>query len=173
MSQPVECLTPAPATLVEDGAPRFGSWSGSVADTTFDRLAAPFARGLARKLREKKWIYLLTSTPEVFVCLGIVDAGYLHSGFCGVLDRASGKLLSDANPVLPPVCARVSEEAALGPFAKLVGPGVRAAFAREGANVRVTARISDCSIDLTLDSAAAFPPLSTCASLGPDRFDVS
>lgn len=166
-------LAPAQGALVERGAPRFGAWSGSLPDTALDLLSAPYAQGLARKLREKKWIYVLTSTPEVFVCLGVVDAGYLHSGFCGVFDRQSQRLLYDASPVLPPICASVSDEAALGPFARLVGPGTRVSFLREGSTVRVSASLNGCEIALVLDQSSALPPLSACAAIAGDRFDFT
>jgi hypothetical protein len=166
-------LAPAPSALLSSGAPLFGSWSGSLPDTALDLIAAPYATGLARKLREKKWVYVLTSTPEVFACLGIVDAGYLHSGFCAVFDRQSGRLLADTSPVLPPVCASVSDDAATGPFARLVGPGVRASIVREGATVRVSADLGGAGFSLVLDRSTALPPLSACASIPGDRFDFT
>jgi hypothetical protein len=166
-------LQPAPAALVQGGALAFGAWAGAVKEASLDLLGPGYAGGLSRRLREKRWIYLLASTPEAFVCLAVVDLGYLHSGFCGVFDRLERRLLFDANPILPPVCGRVSDDAAGGPFARLVGPGVEASFVRDAAAVRVRARFGDCSVDLALDPSTALPPLSVCAEIAPGRFDFT
>src|SRR5436305_7686492 len=103
-----QALPRAPSRIVENGAPTFGAWAGSVQDASFAGLGEDYPRGLvARRLVEKRWVYLLVPTREAMLAMAIVDAGYLSSGFCTVLDRGSGKLLFDSSPVLPPLCASI------------------------------------------------------------------
>ena len=173
---PLAALPAAPARLVDGGGPRFGIWSGTVADATLGGLRDPWPRGLARLLMEKKWVYALVASPEAFFCLAIVDAGILHSGFCGVLDRKTGALLLDENPVLPPFCASVADDPGPGLRARLFGPGVRAEVLSTGGaarTVRISGRWGKASLDLTLDGARAPAPLSVCADLGGQRLDFT
>ena len=169
-------LPPAPERLVEGGAPRFGVWSGSVADCALGGLRDPWPRGLAKLLVEKKWVYALVASPEAFLCLAIVDAGILHSGFCAVLDRRSGALLLDENPVLPPLCASVADDPGAGLRARLTGPGVHVEVRSAGAGaraVRISGRWGRATLDLALDGVRAPAPLSACADLGGQRFDFT
>jgi Protein of unknown function (DUF2804) len=166
-------LPAAPLSLLLDGRPLFGAWAGAVQDTGLARLGRPYAQGLARLLCEKKWVYLLTASPEAFLCLAVIDGGPVHTGFCGLLDRSSGSLLCDESPLYPPVCARVSDEAARGPFASLLGPGARISFTREGSSIAVRASLGGCKVDLSLDLSCALPPLSACAALSETRFDFT
>ena len=173
MGQSPDALSPAPDRLISGGAPRFGCWHGTVADAAFSSLGPAYPRGLARRLCEKKWVYALVASPEAFVCLAIIDAGILHSGFLGVLDRKTGLLVADYNPVLPPLCASVSEDPGPGLRARLLAPGVRTELCRAGSAVRISGRWGKVTLDLTLDGARAPLPLSACADLGGQRFDFT
>jgi len=167
-------LPRAPSRIVEVGSPIFGAWAGSVPDASFAGLNEEFPRGiLARRLVEKRWVYLLVPTREVMLAMAIVDAGYLSSGFCTVFDRGSGKLLFDSSPVLPPLCARVGDVPGDGLHARLAGPRIRARVERSGGRVVVEARWMAATIDLVLDARAAPPPLSVCSRIDTGRFNFT
>ena len=168
-------LEQAPPRLVgPDGAPVAGTWSGSAGSTSFAGLSGAYARSfLERRLVEKKWQYLSLATPQYLFAFAIIDTGYLASGLCALFDRGARRLLIDDNPVLPPGCASVSEEANDGLRARLVGPGIRASIERHGGRVLLSAKWGRASIDLSLDARAAPPALSALCPLGPGRFDFT
>jgi len=166
-------LPPCPVALVVSGAPQFGLWQGSIGNASFADLRAPYARKfLSRKLIEKKWIYTLVATPELFLCLAIIDAGPIHSCFLGLFDRAQKKLIADINVVLPGLFARVSDQPS-SLFATLSAPGTHASIEKLGAGAQVHVRIGDTTVDLRLDSIAEPLPVSACADLGDARFDFT
>src|SRR5256885_14274709 len=81
-------LPRAPSRIVELGSPVFGAWAGSVPDASFEGLNEEYPRGpVARRLAEKRWVYLLVPTRDVMLAMALVDAGYLSSGVCAGLDR--------------------------------------------------------------------------------------
>lgn len=166
-------LGPAPAALVAYGAPVAGSFAGSITDAFLQSLTSPFPRGVGRLLVEKKWVYALVAGRDAFLCLCIIDAGYLHSGFLGVFDRAGGSLLADYEAVLPPLFARVSDAPGGALFARLSAPRARAEIARDGSRVQLSAAWGEAKVDLVLDAAQAPLPLSACAPLGEGRFDFT
>jgi len=159
---------------VEDGAPTFGAWSGGVEDASFAGLGEDYPRGLvARRLVEKRWVYLLVPAREAMLALAIVDAGYLSSGFCAVLDRGSGKLLFDSSPVLPPLCASIGDAPGDGLKARLLGPRIEARIERRGGRIEVEARWMTAGADLVLDAGAAPPPLSVCSRIDMRHFNFT
>jgi hypothetical protein len=169
-------LPPAPPSLPgDDGAPRTGLFAGAVVDASFERLRHPFAPGiLERKLMEKRWTYVFVSTPEMMAAFAIVDAGYLSSGICAVFDRGSRRLLANENPVLPPLCANVSDSTAQGLSARLIGPGIDARLQRNGDRISLRARWAHVEADLELDASRAPSPITAIAPVGvPGRFDLT
>jgi hypothetical protein len=167
-------LPRAPSRIVELGSPVFGAWAGSVPDASFDGLNEEYPRGMvARRLTEKRWVYVLVPTREVMLAMALVDAGYLSSGFCAVLDRGSGKLLFDSSPVLPPLCASIGEVPGDGLSARLVGPRIKARIERSGGRILVEARWMSAAVDVVLDARAAPPPLSVCSRIGTGRFNFT
>ena len=165
-------LPPAPAHLVEDGVPHEGLYSGSIADPGFGQLTAPYDfRGLERRLIEKKWQYLFVAHEEIMLALAILDVGYLSTGICAVFDRGSKRLLIDDSPILPPLFATVGERPG---EASLRGPGIKASIERNGDRWAVRAEWAHCEVELTLDAAAAPPPVSAVAPIeGRGRFDFT
>jgi uncharacterized protein DUF2804 len=166
----------APSSIAgPDGAPQTGLFAGAVADAGFAGLRPPWAPSfLERRFIEKKWQYLLVTTPEMMLCLAIVDTGYLASGFCGVFDRGGRRLLSNENPVLPSVSASINDRPNDGLSARLLGPGVRASFDRSGGEIVVRARWAHTDVDLKLDASRAPAPLTAIARVGSEgRFDYT
>jgi hypothetical protein len=169
-----QALPRAPSRIVENGAPTFGAWAGTVPDASFAGLGEEYPQGLvARRTVEKRWVYVLVPAREAMLAMAIVDAGYLSSGFCAILDRGSGRVLFDWSPVLPPLCARVADEPGDGLRARLMGPRIRARIERSAGRILVEARWMTASADLVLDARAAPPPLSVCARIDPGRFDFT
>ncbi|HET7786946.1 MAG TPA: DUF2804 domain-containing protein [Myxococcales bacterium] len=166
-------LSAAPERLLDgDGVPRFGLYAGAIADAGLAGLED--APGLVqRRLMEKKWQYLFVATPEVMLALAVIDCGYLSTGMCAVFDRGGRRLLVDENPVLPPLCAQVSD----GPgemSARLFGPRIEARLQRTPKGLSVKAKWVHAQVDLLLDVARAPPPISAVASVGaPGRFDFT
>jgi hypothetical protein len=169
-------LQPAPPSVAgDDGAPRTGLFSGTIADAGFGKLQAPYAPSfLERRLIEKKWQYVLVTTREMMLCMALVDTGYLASGFCAVFDRGARRLLANENPVLPSISAQIGDQAGDGHSARLIGPGVRASIRRSGAEIAIEADWGPIGVDLKLDLAAAPPPMTAVAPVGPPgRFDLT
>jgi hypothetical protein len=169
-------LPPAPKNLAgDDGAPRFGLYSGAVADASFAALKGEYVAGaLQRRLIEKRWQYVWLATPDAMLALAIVDTGYLASGFCAIFDRGGQRLLIDDNPVLPPFCATIADEAGDGGSARLTGPGIQARIERAGGRVLVIAHWGHAVVELTLDVSRAPPPMTAIAPVGvPGRFDLT
>ncbi len=171
---PLIALPPAPVKLVAEGAPRFGLWSGPVADATLSALAAPFARSaFARLLVEKQWVYTLVSTPELFLCIAIIDAGIVHSCFLGLFDRKSRTLLADTSVVLPGLGLVKIGEQPTSLSARIWGPNVQATIVRNGDGATVHADIKGTEVALRLDGRAEPASLSACADLGAGRFNFT
>jgi len=179
----IVALAAAPARLVVSGAPLFGSWRGGVTDASLDGLAPPFARGfLGRKQVEKKWLYTLVATPDLFFCLAIIDAGFLHSAFLSLFDRKSRTLLADKSVVLPGFLGRVKvgeQPSAL--YARIAAPGCNASIVRlggasteqQGNGVQVHALLGGVEAELRLESLDEPAAMSACADLGDGRFDFT
>jgi hypothetical protein len=175
-STPETQLPPVPATLAgEDGAPRSGLFSGSLADARFAALKGAYAASFVqRRLMEKKWQYVIVATEEMMLSLAVVDAGYLASGICAVFDRGSRRLLADENPILPSPCVEIGESPGDGLSARLIGPGVRARIDRAGGKIAVRASWAHVEIDLLLDANRAPAPMTAIAPVGqPGRFDLT
>ena len=163
-------LTPAPESLAaDDGAPRMGLYRGSIADTAFAKLTGVWAPSfLERRLVEKSWQYACVATPEMMLAIAIIDTGYLSSGMCAVFDRGSRRLLSNENPVLPPLAAAVEPRKA-----RLVGPAIRASFERKESAVEIKASWGHTDVSLVLDASRS-TPVTAVAPVGPEgRFDLT
>jgi hypothetical protein len=128
---------------------------------------------MARRLVEKRWVYVLVPTRDVMLAMAIVDAGYLSSGSCAILDRGSGKLLFDSSPVLPPLCARVGDLPGDGLHARLVGPRIKARIERSAGRILIEARWMSAAVDVVLDARTAPPPLSVCSHIDTGRFNFT
>jgi hypothetical protein len=167
-------LLEAPTRLVgPDGAPQFGLYAGSVADASFAGLE-DYPGLLQRRLMEKRWQYVLVSTPEMMLAIAIIDCGYLASGICAVFDRGSRRLLVNDNPVLPPICAQVGDAPSEGMSARLLGPGIRARIQRSGGRISIQATWAHADVDLLLDADRAPLPITAIAEVGAaGRFDLT
>jgi hypothetical protein len=167
-------LSAAPERLLDgEGLPRFGLYSGTIADAGLAALKG--GPGLAqRRLMEKKWQYVFVATPEMMLALAVIDAGYLSAGICAVFDRGGRRLLVDENPVLPPLCAQVGDAPGEKLTARLFGPRIEARVERTSKGISVKAKWVHAQVDLMLDVGRAPAPISAVAEVGvPGRFDFT
>ena len=81
--------------IIHNGQPCFGQWFGDIQNPDprgyrtkngriFSKVIQPF--------REKRWQYLGLYTPDLFMGLALVHAGYVGNIFCYVFDRKRGVL---------------------------------------------------------------------------------
>ncbi|GMV43957.1 MAG: hypothetical protein AMXMBFR64_56730 [Myxococcales bacterium] len=89
-------ILPAPEHLVDaEGRPAIGVFDGPPRHADLER-ARVVSRGVRlppalARLRLKQWQHVALITPSTFVGLAIVDAGFLRTTWCHVVDRASGR----------------------------------------------------------------------------------
>lgn len=104
MSTPAARLPPCPPT-VEDagGAPRFGTWQGSLDAVDLSRLRGAYQPGPVDRLRmHKKWLYGFVATREVAALFAVVDLGYSSNAFAMAVDLSTGQVLADKGLLGPP-----------------------------------------------------------------------
>ena len=100
--------------IIQNGQPCFGQWFGDIQHPdprgykpkeghTFFRIVRPF--------REKRWQYLGLYTPDLFMGLALVHAGYVGNVFCYVFDRKRGILWEQER--LAPIGAGIRIDRAL------------------------------------------------------------
>ena len=132
---------------------------------------APRAARALRRLRLKEWVGWTFAHPEVWSSLIVQEANYLASTECYVHEAATGALHQHAahargGTVRPPERLYGGSVA----FARH-GADVAYDFAEEGGRHRVrfgfpaTGGAAEVSGELTLDGAAACPPLSVSSPL--------
>jgi hypothetical protein len=125
-------------------------------------------------LVEKRWVYALCASPEVFLCVAIIDAGLLDGAFLAVFDRKSRALVADRNVALPARLSKVSTDPGRSLRAELRAPGARASIVRAGTQVGLAVDWPPVWAELVFDTAGAPMPASACGSLGqPHRFDFT
>ncbi len=109
----------------EQGHPRFGTFSGEVAEVDFNKLAGPYAMSKAwRAVKHKSWQYTFVATPEVIALCAIADLRYTGNAFVVAVDLASRKLLHDGSFLGAPGLQSVSN---------YPGQGLQARFRTLGA----------------------------------------
>ncbi|MAA77754.1 MAG: hypothetical protein CL916_00725 [Deltaproteobacteria bacterium] len=80
--------------IIQNGQPCFGQWFGDIQfpDPRGFRPKGHIISRFIRPFREKRWQYLGLYTPDVFMGLALVHAGYVGNVFCYVFDRKRGVL---------------------------------------------------------------------------------
>ena len=81
--------------IIQNGEPCFGQWFGDITHPDprgYRHKRGPLLSRLIQPMREKRWQYLGLYTPDLFVGLALVHAGYVGNVFCYVFDRKQGVL---------------------------------------------------------------------------------
>lgn len=97
-------LPACPATVDDEhGAPRFGTYEGSLEEVSLGSLTGPFQpSALARLQSHKKWLYAFVATREVAALFAVVDVGYTSNAFVLAVDLDTKKVIADESYLGPP-----------------------------------------------------------------------
>jgi len=149
--------------LDETGAPRLGAYAGSLERIDLTPLLGTGvrARWLAAT-RQKKWQYVLLTSPEVVVALAMVDLTYASNCFCFVVDRARREVLFEKSFLgLPGISASIGAQPGLGAQSSFQAGGAELHFERVSDKYLGTARIgSALSLNFTLETASVAPAVT-------------
>ena len=102
-----------PQSPVPDGEPALGTHAGRFPDTDL-RLSDRGVGRVRRLLSEKRWQWFGAFDGTLAVGGAVVDTGPLGTAFLWVADREAGKLLVDADVVVPSPLVTVSTAPASG-----------------------------------------------------------
>lgn len=183
---PLPTLPEAPPSIADaGGAPRFGTYRGSVPRVDLESLTGPHAlTPLRARTQRKRWLYTLLGTPEVLCVLATVDVGYSATGFISVVDLKDRRVLLDGGWLFPPgPMLRVGDAPAEGLSVRMWQPGLSASVERavgEG-RYRIRASVSRMraplqgafNLDAQLIAQDAAPPVTVIAPQGSDRVNVT
>lgn len=161
---PSKPLPAAPQEPIDEtGAPRIGAYAGSMDRVVLDALIGDGLRGhWRRKTQLKRWQYVMLTSREVVLAFAMVDLSYASNAFCFAVDRGQRRLVFDRS-FLDPLgrAARVGERPGVGASSDFSAGPARFHFERVGGKYLGTARIDPSfSLDFTLDTQAAAPPVS-------------
>lgn len=130
-------LPPAPPSVDDDaGAPRFGTYAGTLDAVHLSSLRGRFQPSPLGKLRmHKKWLYGFVATREVLALWAVVDLGYTSNAFTLALDLTTQRVLADQGFLGPP-----------RPFVTVSdhpGPGLEVGFRRPDVRISASRRFGD------------------------------
>lgn len=152
-------MTPAPASVVIDGAPAHGRYEGRIAAIDWSGLQSRPGR-LWRRLHHKRWHYVGLGNEAVFIGVAIVDVGWAVSAFAYLFDRQTRTLRADwSQDGLPGLQARVGDAPLSGANAWFRGPGARLSLRETGNRLQLQVATRALRVDAELDLAAMAPPL--------------
>ncbi len=166
-------LSAAP-TVVVDGSPATGRYTGSPAHIDWSGLRGSFQRSAVWKhFHHKRWHYVAMATEECFVGLAIVDLGWTNTAFAYVFDRQQKKLLVDfSQDGFPGLTAQVSDRPTLGALSWFRHIGTSMRFEHlQGSRYSLQLRIGkgsgkDFEIEAELDAAQTAPFLCAIGPIG-------
>ena len=165
-------LPAAPHSIDDAGAPRFGTYEGTLDSVSLNALRGNWQPSAARRLASrKKWVYAFVATREVAAMLAVVDLGYSSNAFTMAVDLGSGKVLADDSFLgLPRPLVTVGDRPGAGLEARFRRPDASFSVARPFGDERyhfhtrvglpLLSKLS-CSFDLL--AAGASPPLTVVA----------
>lgn len=136
MPTPVR-LPPSPPSVDDGGgAPRFGTYQGTLDVVDLAALRGSYQPNRLDRLRmHKKWIYGFVATREVAALWAVVDLGYSSNAFAMAVDYTTGRVLADEGYLgLPSPMVSVNDHP---------GPGLEASFRRPDARLRCWRRFGD------------------------------
>jgi len=129
-----EPLRPAPASIEDNGQPRFGTYAGSVREVNLARLKGPYRLlGPLRFAKHKRWFYAMLASPEVLAVLSVADLGYAANAFACAIHLGERRVLFDAGYMgLPRPFTAISNHPGAGALARFRAPGIAIKLARHG-----------------------------------------
>lgn len=158
-------MTPAPASVVIDGAPAHGRYAGRIAAIDWSGLQ-PRPGRLWRRLHHKRWHYVGLGNEAVFIGVAIVDVGWAVSAFAYLFDRQTRTLQADwSQDGLPGLQAHVGDAPLAGADAWFRGPGARLSLREAGGRLRLQVATRALHVDAELDLTAMAPPLLAIAPI--------
>ncbi|MFG6489337.1 DUF2804 domain-containing protein [Roseateles sp. BYS78W] len=158
-------MKPAPASVVLDGAPNHGRYSGRLDRFDWSPLR-PRPGWLWRRLHHKRWHYVGLGDDTVFIGVAIVDVGWAASAFAYLFDRRRRALLADwSQDGLPGLQARVGDAPLAGAHAWFRGPGAGLSLRHEADDrLRLSVATRALRVEAELALAGMAPPL---LAIGP------
>lgn len=131
MFEPAWSLSQVPTSVAEAGRPRFGTYRGELPEVDWGHLGARWVpSGAARRLRRKRWHYLVVATPEVLATCSVVDTGFSAAAFVSALDLKERRPLGDVSFSGAPLLAEVGDRPGAGLVATYRTLGGRVAMRR-------------------------------------------
>lgn len=163
-----QTLPPAPKSVIWQGGPATGRYSGAPVQIDWSSLSGAFQRpALWRRLHHKRWHYIAIATEHCFIGLAIVDVGWTNTAFAYVFDRQQKKLLIDySQDGVPGLTAHVSDRPTTGASSwfRHLGASIRYEYTSDS-RYRLTIDIGkNLHIDAELDTSDAAPCLT---AIGP------
>lgn len=161
-------LPTAPAGAVDAaGAPRFGTYQGTMAHVAWDGLRGPFARpAWWRALHQKRWQYVGIAHPDAFFGVAIADVGWSATAFAYAFDRHDRAIVGSLSAWgLPGVTAAVGGSPGDGALSRFDAWGAHIRFDRPpgSAVYHLQVRHGDWRLEAELRPDGAPPGL--CAVL--------
>src|SRR2546428_3786296 len=170
-------LPPTPMRAGDErGTPRFGAFSGELADASLTSLAGPWRRGrLYRLMHGKSWRWGMAGNDRVLVAFALVDASYAANAFVFAVDLAARRVLADRTALGTPLGVHVGDAPNEGTAARFAGGGMRMSLTRPRgeASYRVAIAARGLEVDLALESAGAPSPLVLVAPVPHGAVNVT
>lgn len=170
-------LPPAPPSLADDaGAPRFGTYEGSLPEVDLGQLTGAYRPAMGRRLlKHKKWLYSFVATREVVAMCAVVDVGYSSNCFVFAVDLKDSQVLLDTSVLgLAAPMVHVSNAPSAGLEARFTSPTLRVNASRpvgsERFHLHARAGLLGRKLNLQVDflAAGAPPPLTVIAPVADD-----
>jgi hypothetical protein len=158
-------LPPAPGGPLENGAPLFGSYVGSLDAVRYDGLKGEFSRSRLWQLaHHKKWQYVSFANAEIAVGMVVFQASYVANSFVYVFDRREKKMLAERETTAVPILqVKVGEHPSHGMSASFKrGKTTSVTMSREIGSFLYLAKVAwdGLEIDVQLNTRAAPPTLT-------------
>lgn len=158
-------MTPAPATVLDDGHPRHGRYAGRIARIDWTGLQ-PRPGWLWRRLHHKRWHYVGLGDERLFIGVAIVDVGWTCTAFAYLFCRQQRHVLTQwRQDGLPGLQAQVSDAPLEGAHSWFRGPRASLLLQHEADDrLRLHVRTPGLRVEAHLDLEGMPEPL---LAIGP------
>ncbi|MFO0678155.1 MAG: DUF2804 family protein [Polyangiaceae bacterium] len=163
------------AVVESDGTWRFGSYRGRIRDLT---LPTKGRSAFARLVQRKHWHYFGFASPDAFVSVAVVKAGYFSTAFVHAFRSGPSKVARHAVAVASTGAAVMEGHTGPGSRVTFAGGGGRVSFVREpgSAETTIAATFGDLRLEGVAVETDVLPPVTAVARVGDardDRVDVT